>query len=247
MKITGNTILITGGGSGIGRALAEAFLAKGNDVIVTGRNRDRLRQVEKANPGIHARQLDVDDPDAISAFSRLIVQDFPALNVLVNNAGIMRAETVEDGTTATAEATITTNLLGPIRLTSALLPHLMSRPAAAVLTVSSGLAFLPRAAFPTYCATKAAIHSYSQSLRAQMRGTPVQVIELAPPYVQTELTGPQQASDPNAMPLSDYISETMALLEKDADADEILVERVHFLRFAEREGRYEESFARLNG
>jgi uncharacterized oxidoreductase len=245
MNITGNTILITGGGSGIGRALAEAFLERGNDVIVTGRSRDKLAAVESANPGIHTYQLDVDDPSAISAFSKQVIEDFPALNILVNNAGIMRAESVLDGSTATAEATITTNLLGPIRLTTALLPHLMSRPDAAVLTVSSGLAFLPRGDFPAYCATKAAIHSYSQTLRVQLRGTSVQIIELVPPYLQTELTGPQQANDPNAMPLADYISQTMALLE--ARADEILVERVHFQRFAEREGRYTESFARLNG
>lgn len=247
MNITGNTILITGGGSGIGRALAEAFLARGNEVIVTGRNREKLTDVEGANPGIHTYQLDVDDPGAISAFSRQVVQDFPSLNILINNAGIMRAETIQEESTATAEATITTNLLGPIRLTTALLPHLMSMPDAAVLTVSSGLAFLPRGGFPAYCATKAAIHSYSQTLRVQLRGTSVQVIELVPPYVQTELTGPQQASDPDAMPLNDYISETMALLQEQPDAEETLVERVHFQRFAERESRYSESFARLNG
>ncbi|GGB43898.1 oxidoreductase [Tistrella bauzanensis] len=247
MKITGNTILITGGGSGIGRALAEAFLERGNDVIVTGRNRDKLTEVECANPGIRTYQLDVDDPDAIRAFSSQVTTDFPSLNILINNAGIMPAETVRDGSTATAEATITTNLLGPIRLTTALLPHLMARPDAAVLTVSSGLAFLPRGGFPTYCASKAAIHSYSQTLRVQLRDTSVQVIELVPPYVQTELTGPQQAGDPNAMPLGDYISETMALLQKQPDAEEILVERVHFQRFAEREDRYSQSFDRLNG
>lgn len=247
MKITGNTILITGGGSGIGRALAEAFLEKGNVVIVTGRDRDKLMDVESANPGIHTYQLDVDDPEQISAFSRQVATDFPNLNILVNNAGIMRPEAVQEGSVATAEATIATNLLGPIRLTTALLPHLVSQPDAAVLTVSSGLAFMPRASFPTYCATKAAIHSYSQSLRLQLRGTGVRVIELAPPYVQTELTGPHQATDPNAMPLDDYISETMTLLEAEPDAEEILVQRVRFLRFAEREGRYQESFASLNG
>ena len=247
MNITGNTILITGGGGGIGRALAEAFLERGNHVIVTGRNRDKLMDVESANPGIHVYRLDVDDPDEISAFATQVVADFPALNVLINNAGITRPETVLEGSVATAEATIATNFLGPIRLTAALLPHLVSQPAAAVLTVSSGLAFMPRAAFPTYCATKAAIHSYSQSLRVQLRGTSVQVIELAPPYVQTELTGPHQRTDPNAMPLDDYISETMTLLESQPDVEETLVSRVHFQRFAEREGRYRESFERLNG
>lgn len=247
MNMTGNTMLITGGGSGIGRALAEAFLKRGNDVIVTGRNRDKLNEVERLCAGIHTYQLDVDDPGAIRAFSKQIVADFPALNVLINNAGIMRPEDVREGSAATAEATIATNLLGPIRLTTALLPHLIAQTHAAVLTVSSGLAFMPRAAFPTYCATKAAIHSYSQSLRVQLRGTPVRVVELAPPYVQTELTGPHQAIDPNAMPLDDYISETIALFETQPDAEEILVERVQFLRFAEQEGRYRESFEGLNG
>ena len=202
---------------------------------------------KKANPGVRAYELDVDDPAAIGAFAERVVEDFASLNVLLNNAGIMRAEALQGGGTGTAEATVVTNLLGPIRLTAALLPHLLSRPKAAVLTVSSGLAFLPRAVAPAYCATKAAIHSYTQSVRVQLRGTPVEVIELVPPYVQTELMSPQQATDPNAMPLADYISETMALLEENPEADEILVKRVHFQRYAEREGRYRESFARVNG
>ena len=167
--------------------------------------------------------------------------------MLINNAGIMRAEHLISGETDTAEATITTNLLGPIRLTAVLLPHLLTQPDAAVLTVSSGLAFVPRALAPTYCATKAAIHSYSQTLRVQLRNTPVQVIELVPPYLQTELLNQAQASDPNAMPLADYISETMALLEENPDAEEILVERVFFQRWAERENRYEAAFTRING
>jgi uncharacterized oxidoreductase len=247
MNITGNTILITGGNSGIGRALAEALLAKGNDVIVTGRDATKIAAVKAANPAIHTRELDVDDAAAIAAFSAQIVEQFPELNVLVNNAGIMRPEDVKDNDTAIAEATITTNLLAPIRLTAALLPHLLSKLSGAVLTVSSGLAYLPRGPFPTYCATKAAIHSYSQTLRVQLRGTGLQVIELVPPYVQTELTGKQQASDPNAMPLDDYISETLTLLEQQPNAEEIIVQRASFQRFAERENRYAESFARLNG
>ena len=247
MKMTGNTILITGGNGGIGRGLAEAFLARGNEVIVTGRDRSRLDAVVAANPGLHALELDVDNPEAIKAFAAKVTADFPALNVVINNAGIMRAEDVTDETTATAEAIIAANFLGPIRVTTALLPHFLKQPDAAVLTVSSGLAFLPRAAFPTYCATKAAIHSWSISLRHQLAGSSVQVIELAPPYVQTNLTGQHQATDPNAMPLADYISETMALLESQPDAPEILVERVKFLRNAEREGRFDASFAQLNG
>jgi uncharacterized oxidoreductase len=247
MHITGNTILITGGGSGIGRGLAEALHAKGNKVIVTGRDTSKLDAIVKANPGIEALELDVDDPAAIKSVTQQVVRDFPSLNVLINNAGIMRAEHLISGETDTAEATITTNLLGPIRLTAVLLPHLLTQPNASVLTVSSGLAFVPRALAPTYCATKAAIHSYSQTLRVQLRNTPVQVIELVPPYLQTELLNQAQASDPNAMPLADYISETMALLEENPDAEEILVERVFFQRWAERENRYEAAFTSING
>jgi uncharacterized oxidoreductase len=247
MQITDNTILITGGGSGIGRGLAEALHAKGNTVIVTGRDVSKLRAMVKANPGIEARELDVDDPAAIKSFAKQIVTDFPSLNILINNAGIMRAEDLKSGETDTAEATISTNLLGPIRLTAALLSHLLTRPHAAVLTVSSGLAFVPRALAPTYCATKAAIHSYSQTLRVQLRDTSVKVIELVPPYLQTELMGAAQATDPNAMPLADYLSETMTLLEEQPDAEEILVQRVGFQRLAEREGRYEAAFKRVNG
>ncbi|WP_455274939.1 SDR family oxidoreductase [Rhizobium herbae] len=247
MKITGNTILITGGGSGIGRGLAEALLARGNKIIVTGRDVKKLDAIVEANPGLEAVELDVDDPAAIKTTIERIVGDFPALNVLINNAGIMRAEDLNAAVTDTAEATISTNLLGPIRLTAAILPHLLTQPDAAILTVSSGLAFLPRALAPTYCATKAAIHSYSQSLRVQLRNTSVQVIELVPPYVQTELMGPSQATDPNAMPLADYISETMALLEQNPGAEEILVQRVFFQRWAEKEDRYAAAFQRVNG
>ena len=247
MKMTGNTILITGGNGGIGRALAEAFLAKGNDVIVTGRDKAKLEDVVAANPGIHAMELDVTDADAITAFAKKITTDFPALNVVLNNAGIMRPEDPTEAEVETAEATIATNLLGPIRLTTALLPHLLGKDDATVLTVSSGLAFVPRATFPTYCATKAAVHSWSMSLGHQLSDTSVQVIELAPPYVQTELTGAHQASDPNAMPLADYISETMKLLETEPDAREILVGRVEPLRWAERDGHFEQVFANLNG
>jgi len=247
VKLSGNTVLITGGGSGIGRGLAEALHKKGNKVLITGRDVAKLKAVVDANPGMEARQLDVDDPAAIKSFAHEIAADFPALNVLLNNAGIMRAESLTAGETDTAEATISTNLLGPIRLTAALLSHLMAQPAAAVLTVSSGLAFVPRALAPTYCATKAAIHSYSQALRVQLRDTSVQVIELVPPYLQTELMGPAQAADPNAMPLADYISETIALLEQDPDAEEILVQRVFFQRWAEREDRYDAAFNRVNG
>jgi uncharacterized oxidoreductase len=153
---------------------------------------------------------------------------------------------VQDGAVADAEATVATNLLGPIRLTAALLPFLLKQPNAAIMTVSSGLAFVPMAMTPTYCATKAAIHSYTQSLRYQLRDTSVQVLELIPPYVQTELMGPRQASDPNAMPLEDFTAETMNILKTSPDATEICVERVKVLRFAEANGGYDAFFKKFN-
>lgn len=251
MQITGNTILITGGGSGIGRALAEAFHARGNRVIIAGRRQAVLDEVARANPGIATAVLDARDAGAIARFAAQVAHDHPALNVLINNAGIMQAEDwrAERVDLDTAEATIATNLLAPIRLTAALLPLLRRQQAATVVTVSSGLAFVPKAATPTYSATKAAIHSFSESLRHQLQGTGVDVVEIVPPYVQTELMGAQQASDPLAMPLKDFIDEVMGILESQPDAREVLVGRVHPLRFAagNAQEEYRQVFARLNG
>jgi uncharacterized oxidoreductase len=246
MNMTGNTILITGGGSGIGRALAEAFHAKGNQVIIAGRRQELLAEVTAANPGMKSAVLDIENADLIQSFAEALQRDFPALNVVIQNAGIMKSESLQDGTLENAEATLAINLLGPIRLNAALLPFLMAQPQATIVTVSSGLAFVPLAVTPTYCATKAAIHSYTQSLRYQLRGTSVQVIELIPPYVQTELQGPHQATDPHAMPLKDYITETISILETSPDATEILVERVKRQRFAEATGTYEAVFNQTN-
>ncbi|ULH17275.1 SDR family oxidoreductase (plasmid) [Deinococcus sp. KNUC1210] len=246
MQMTGNTILITGGGSGIGRALAEAFHRLGNAVIIAGRRQSVLDDTVRANPGMQAAVLDIGNPAAVQTFADQIKRDFPALNVVIHNAGIMQNEVLTGGSVDTAEATIATNLLGPIRLNTALLPLLLTQPHAAVLTVSSGLAFVPLALTPTYSATKAAIHAYTQALRYQLQGTSVQVIELIPPYVQTELQGPGQASDPHAMPLNDFITETMDLLSSQPDAQEILVERVKMLRFAEVNGTYSAFFQTFN-
>lgn len=250
MQMTGNTILITGGSSGIGRALAEALHKEGNQVIVTGRRRALLDEVTAANPGMKSAVVDVQEIGGLDAFAARMVRDFPALNVLINNAGIMKPENLgEGGDFADVEATVATNLLAPLRLTAALLPHLKQQPRATVMTVSSGLAFLPLALTPTYCATKAGIHSWTQSLRYQLRGTSVEVKELIPPYVQTELMGPHQTKDPRAMPLGEFIAEVMEILRTQPEAKEICVKRVSGLRFAAEGGqaKYDEIFEGLNG
>ena len=246
MKITGNTILITGGGSGIGRGLAEAFQAKGNQVVIAGRRKKLLDETVAANPGMKAAVLDIGNSDAIRTFAEKLKKDCPALNVVIQNAGIMKPENLKEGAVADAEATVATNLLGPIRLNAALLPFLLKQQNPVIMTVSSGLAFVPLAMTPTYCATKAAIHSYTQSMRYQLKDTAAQVLELIPPYVQTELLGARQASDPNAMPLADFISETMSILENSPNSTEICVERVKPLRFAEASGQYDAFFKNFN-
>ena len=246
MNITGNTILITGGGSGIGRGLAEALMAEGNEIIIAGRRRNMLDEAVAANPGMKSAVLDISSEADTESFAARMKADYPKLNVVIQNAGIMKYENVRQRAVEDAEAMITTNLLGPIRLTAALMPQLLAQPSAAIMTVSSGLAFLPLAITPTYCATKAALHSYSQSLRYQLKNTNVQVIELVPPYVQTELTGEHQASDPNAMPLADFITEVIGLLKSSPDAPEILVERVKMLRLAEANGNYDGFFQQFN-
>jgi uncharacterized oxidoreductase len=243
MILTGNTILITGGGSGIGRGLAEAFHLLGNQVIIAGRRQHVLDQTTAAHPGMASAVLDLEDPAAIRAFADRITSQHPALNVLINNAGILKPENLKspEKDSDDAEAMVTTNLLGPIRLTAALLPHLQKQPQAAILNVSSGLGFVPLPYAPTYSATKAALHSYTQSLRVQLRDTSVQVIEIIPPYVQTELGGSQQTNDPRAMPLGEYIAETMQILKNQPETPENCVERAKFLRFAEATGVFDQA------
>ncbi|MBL9070335.1 MAG: SDR family oxidoreductase [Sphingopyxis sp.] len=235
MKTSGNTILVSGGGSGIGLALAQRWHDAGNVVIVTGRNTAKLETAIVGRANMHAIALDVTDPAAIAAFATDVVAQFPALNILVNNAGIMATE---DASTrrdlAHAEATVITNILGPIRLTDALVDHLAAQSDAAIVNVTSGLAFVPLPKAPTYSATKAAMHSYSVALRIQLAGK-VDVIELAPPAVRTDLT-PGQSTREGYMPLDDFADEVMALFAGDPTPEEILVRNVLPLRNAEANG-----------
>ncbi|GLE53092.1 SDR family oxidoreductase [Mycobacterium montefiorense] len=245
MQMTGNTVLVTGGGSGIGRGLAESLHRLGNQVVIAGRRRELLQAVVAANPGIECMSLDQSDAADVRRFAVELTDRYPEFNVLVNNAGTQRVEDLTASNVGLAEQSIAINLMGPIRLMSTLLPALLRKPRAAILNVTSGLGFMPSALTPTYCATKAALHSYTESLRFQLRDTAVQVIEVIPPHVQTGLQG-ERGFDPRAMPLDDYIAETMALLQSRPDADEIVVERVKAFRYAERDGTYHDIYPAFN-
>jgi len=240
-----NTILIIGGGTGIGFGLAKAFHALGNKVIIASRHKDVLDNAVKKYPGMTSYVFDIQNASEIEVFVKEVLNDFPDLNVLINNSGIMRAENLlNQHDQGDMEAIIATNLLGPLRLTGALLPSLLKQPCAAIVNVSSGLGFVPMAITPTYCATKAALHSYTQSLRYQLKSTNIQVTELIPPYVATHLMN--GANDPNAMPLDDYIAEVMEIIKSQPDAEEICVENVKRLRFAAESGDFEKIFLGLN-
>ena len=227
MKLEGNTIFITGGGSGIGRALAEALHQRGNKVIISGRRKSHLAQTVAANPGMESIELDVSDPASIHRVANKLIANHPTLNVLINNAGIMQ---IDDSSAAIDDelitSTITTNLVGPVRLTGALIEHLKRQDSATVLFVSSVLGFTPMAMTAVYSSTKAAIHSYAQSIRFKLRHSSVSVLEIIPPWVRTELLN--SSEEPRAMPLDEFLEGTMDALA--TDANEIMVPRARFLR-----------------
>lgn len=247
MNISGNTIFIPGATSGIGLALALRLQSSGNTVIVGGRREHLLTAIAAEHPGIHTVQIDTADVSSIDEAARTVLAAHPTLNVLITMAGIMRAEdwTTPSGFLATAEETITTNILGPIRLIAAFVEHLRAQPDATIMTVSSGLAFAPLRVTPTYNASKAAIHMLSESLRLQFADTSVSILELEPPSVRTALM-PGHEDNEAGMPLDEFIDEVMALIESEPDATEIQVERVKFLRYGEARGDYAQVVAALN-
>jgi uncharacterized oxidoreductase len=227
MILTGNTIFITGGGSGIGRGLAEALHKRGNQVIISGRRRSHLEATTKANPGMASVELDLQDPKSIASVAKKLIAQYPKLNVLVNNAGVMQiddaAGVVDD---AVLVSTVNTNLLGTIRVTSAFIEHLKKQPAATIIYNTSVLGYVPLAMTAVYSATKAALHSYVLSQRYKLKNTVVSVLEIAPPWVQTDLMGSN--NEPRAMSLAEFINETIDVLG--TDAQEVLVERAKPLR-----------------
>lgn len=236
MNTVGNTIFITGGSSGIGQALAHRWHDLGNTVIVAGRRCSALQETIEGRPSMAFYELDITDPDAIATVARRLIAEHPDLNVLVNCAGISG---VEDPTIARdlsrTERMIETNLLGPIRMVDALVGHLKDRPAAAIVMVSSGTGFVPYPGAPTYSASKAALHSYTVSLRARLRNVP-QVIEIIPPQVATDLLEGLKDS-PFSVPLAKFADDVMAQLIAHPSADEIVVDEVMPFRFAERDGK----------
>lgn len=243
MQLTGNTVLVTGGATGIGRAMATALHERGNRVVIAGRRTAALRAVAEAHPGIEWHPLDVADTESIHQFVATAEHRWPDLNVLINNAGVMALESPHTPDPAISTTVVATNLLGPIVLTSLLLPTLHSRPDAAIINITSALAYVPLAIAPTYSATKAGLHSYTESLRILLQESGIQVIEIAPPRVHTEMDGPGGA---DSVDVDEFVTEIIAALCAQPKATEIVVEAVRPLRYAEREGHYDRVLAAVN-
>jgi uncharacterized oxidoreductase len=247
MNITGNTIFIPGSTSGIGLALALRLREKGNTVIVGGRRTELLEQIAAEHPDINTVQIDTADAASVRSAADQVLARHPDLNVVIAMAGIMKVEDWHHPDTflESAESIITTNVLGPIRLIAAFIEHLQKQPDATIITVSSGLAFAPLKVTPSYNASKAAIHMLTESVRLQLADTTVRLKELEPPAVKTDLLPGQRESD-WAVPLDEFVDEVIRLLETEPDANEIQVERVKFLRYAEARGDYDTVVATLN-
>ena len=220
MNLSGNTILITGGASGIGLEFTREFLKRGNTVIVTGRDQAKLDRAKAELPKLHVIKSDVSRAAEIESLHALVTKDFPALNVVINNAGVARTLNLnkEEGTLEELTQEIDVNFTGAVRLAWKFLPHLKLKPSAAIINVSSGLAFVPLPIMPIYCATKAAMHSFTLSLRIQLKNTTVKVFEIAPPTTQTELIANFPADDMkgiDVMKVDDMVRDSLKGLEND--------------------------------
>ncbi len=245
MNITGNTIFIPGATSGIGLELALRLQGAGNLVVIGGRRTDVLERLG-AQHGLSTVTIDTTDPACVLAARDRVLAEHPGLNVLIAMAGVMEAESVRSADfLEDAERIVDTNVRGPLRLVAAFIEHLQTRPEATLMTVSSGLAHTPLAMTPTYNGSKAFIHQFTETIRLQLADTSVQVIELVPPAVRTELMSGGSQNE-HYLPLDAYVDEVMELLEAQPEATEILVEAVKFLRFAEAENRYDDAVATLN-
>ena len=203
MKLNGNTVLITGGSSGIGLEMARQFLDRGNKVVITGRDEKKLHEAKQQLDGVAIIRGDVSNSDDVKELYQQAVHGFPDLNILVNNAGILQTLNLRDSNLSATDLTqeIDINLKGTIMMNNAFLPLLQHHNNAAIVNVSSGLAFVPLPVAPVYCSTKAAIHSYSLSLRAQLRNTGIKVFELAPPLTETEMLGGFNKEDIKGVPI----------------------------------------------
>jgi uncharacterized oxidoreductase len=242
MRTTGNTILITGGSTGIGLSLAARFLEAGNRVLICGRRKDKLEEAEKAHPGLRTFVCDVSKEADREALFAHTVREFPGTNVLFNNAGVMRFVRIEGSLAWSVPADeIATNLAAPIHLSLLFAEHLAGRPNAAILNTTSGLSHVPMSIAPVYCATKAGLHSFTQSLRHQLAGKGIEVIEICPPHVDTDLGAP--GTNGAGMDLEAYIDSVMAGLAK--GEEEITVGFSTLLRDAGAEEK-KRLFAQLN-
>jgi uncharacterized oxidoreductase len=239
MQLNGHTIFIPGGTSGIGRELARRFVAAGSTVVVGGRRREALDEL--AAEGFGTVEIDVADDASVAAAAQTVLAEHPALDTVIVMSGVMLLEDLRDPAHyADAETTIQTNLLGTIRVIDAFTPHLVARGAGTVITVTSGIAYLPFPPMAAYAASKAGVHAYSEALRVQLDGTGVEVVELVPPAVNT---GGQERINPHALELGAFATEVMGLLSQSPTPKQILVDGVQMHRWAEKNGSYDELVA----
>jgi uncharacterized oxidoreductase len=249
MNTKGNTVLVTGGATGIGFALAERLVKAGNDVVVCGRRQEKLREAKGRLPQIHTRECDLSKESERKALHDWVVSNFKDINILVNNAGIQRMIDLKKGTHELfgGEDEIETNFKACVHMSAYFIPDFMQKRESAIINVSSGLAFVPMAVAPVYCATKAAVHSFSVSLRHQLRGTSIRVFEVIPPMVDTEMdkgARDRRGQEYRGIPPSEVATDAMKALE--SDVYEVAVGQARGLRTAAATGNEDHIFANMN-